>query len=113
MYSSKRTMKSTKKVASVNDHNNEIIMNAIFDLVLHNDKSGTCSLTGVHYDNYGNNAYPFEGRCCDNANSYYVIPARAMGITPEVIKKYGKDTIMTWIDNKHKEGKFNFQIKRK
>ena len=86
----------------------EKLLNAIWDQVLHNDKSGTCSLTGVHYDNYGNNAYPFEGRCSDWANTQYVIPARAMGITPELIQKVGKKTILNRIDNLHKEGKLDF-----
>ena len=41
----------------------------------------TCSITGRKYEGFGNNAYPFKGRCCDFANSYYVIPARIIGIT--------------------------------
>ena len=68
----------------------------------------TCSISGVKYEGYSNNAYPFEGRCCDEANLYYVIPARIMGITPEAIKALGKANIMKYIDYKHKEGKFNF-----
>ena len=70
------------------------LLNAIYDQALHNDKSGTCSLTGVHYDNYGNNAYPFDGRCSDWANTHYVIPARLMGVTPEMIQRIGKKTVM-------------------
>ena len=84
------------------------LLNAIYDQALHNDKSGTCSLTGVHYDNYGNNAYPFDGRCSDWENTHYVIPARLMGVTPEMIQRIGKKTVMDFIDTLHKEGKFNF-----
>ena len=84
------------------------LLNAIPDQALHHDKSGTRSLTGVHYDNYGNNAYPFDGRCSDWANTHYVIPARLMGVTPEMIQRIGKKTVMDFIDTLHKEGKFNF-----
>lgn len=68
----------------------------------------TCSISGVRYEGYGNNAYPFNGRCCDEANLHYVIPARIMGITPNAIKALGKSNIMRVIDHYHKEGKFNF-----
>lgn len=57
-----------------------------------------CSICGIEYNGYGNNAYPFEGRCCDEANSMYVIPARVLGITPKDILEYGKETMMTYID---------------
>jgi len=52
-------------------------------------KKHICSITGKPYEGYGNNAYPFPGRCCDEANLKYVIPARLTGITPEMIQKYG------------------------
>jgi hypothetical protein len=52
-------------------------------------KKQICSITGQEYTGYGNNAYPFEGRCCDEANYKYVIPARVAGITPEQIKGAG------------------------
>ena len=48
-----------------------------------------CSITGEKYFGYGNNAYPFSGRCSNYANSQYVIPARLSGVTPEIIKNYG------------------------
>lgn len=82
----------------------EKILNDIWDIMLHNDKCGTCSLTGVHYDNYGNNAYPFEGRCCDEANSKYVTTARILGMTPMYIKRQGKQATMKQIDDYLKMG---------
>lgn len=57
-----------------------------------------CSITGKMYVGYGNNAYPFEGRCSDEANSRYVIPARLMGITLKQVKLMGKKAIMAYID---------------
>ena len=40
-------------------------LNIIFDMMLHNDKEGTCCICGKHYDDYGNNAMPLvKGRCC-------------------------------------------------
>ena len=106
MYTSKRSVKSSKREANVNvkDTDVEKMMNAIWDIMLHNDKSGTCSLTGVHYDNYGNNAYPFEGRCCDEANSKYVTSARMLGMTPMYIKRQGKQATMKQIDDYLKMG---------
>ena len=59
-----------------------------------------CSITGKAYDGYGNNAYPFKGRCSDEANSLYVIPARLLGVTPEMIEKWGKEVVMRAIDEK-------------
>lgn len=58
-----------------------------------------CSITGEEFIGYGNNAYPFVGICSDIANDLYVIPARLMHITPDDIKKYGKKTIMNYIDS--------------
>ena len=63
----------------------------------------TCSITGKPYEGYGNNAYPFEGRCSDEANSRYVIPARLMSVTPEMITKWGKETVMRAVETKAKE----------
>ena len=38
---------------------------------------GTCSICGTTYGHWGNNAQPVnDGRCCDQCNSQYVIPAR-------------------------------------
>lgn len=65
----------------------------------------TCSITGRKYEGFGN-AYPFKGRCCDFANSHYVIPARIMSVTPELIKQYGERTVKMVIDQYHSEGKF-------
>ena len=53
------------------------------------EESKICSITGCAYTGAGNNAYPFDGRCCDEANIRYVIPARIMKITPEFIKAFG------------------------
>lgn len=52
-------------------------------------KGKRCSITGEPYYGYGNNAYPFSGRCSDYANQKYVIPARFMGITPSIVKSWG------------------------
>lgn len=71
-------------------------------------KTHICSITGKRYEGFGNNAYPFSGRCSDWSNTYYVIPARLMGITPELIKEWGKKTVMRVIDHYHNQGKFNF-----
>lgn len=35
-----------------------------------------CSITNKPYMGYGNNAWPFKGRCSDEANMKYVIPSR-------------------------------------
>ena len=36
-----------------------------------------CSICKNKYIGFGNNAYPINnGRCCDECNSMYVIPAR-------------------------------------
>lgn len=67
----------------------------------------TCSITGRKYEGFGNNAYPFKGRCCDFANSHYVIPARIMGVTPEQIKQYGWKYVKLVIDQLHVQGKFH------
>lgn len=48
-----------------------------------------CSITGETYVGFGNNAYPFKGRCSDFANREYVIPARLSGVTPEIIQNFG------------------------
>ena len=56
------------------------------------------SITGETYYGYGNNAFPFKGRCSDNTNHLYVIPARLMGVTEDDIKEFGKETIMKAID---------------
>jgi hypothetical protein len=46
-----------------------------------------CSICKIDYDNYGNNAAPFEGRCCDECNSRWVLPARIYGVRdPDTLK---------------------------
>lgn len=57
-----------------------------------------CSITGKTYVGYGNNAYPFPGKCSDEANRKYVIPARIMGLTPGMIDLCGIDAICRFID---------------
>ena len=59
-----------------------------------------CSIFNEPYEGYGNNAWPFEGRCSDKANELYVIPARIMGVTPEMVKKWGKAVVCNAIDMK-------------
>lgn len=39
-------------------------------------KVAACDICGVHYDNWGNNANPYPGRCCAICFVVYVIPAR-------------------------------------
>ena len=63
-------------------------------------KKHICSITGKEYVGYGNNAFPFEGRCSDEANSLYVIPARMCGFTPEMIKRYGGNVAFAAIMDK-------------
>ena len=67
----------------------------------------TCSITGRKYEGFGNNGYPFKGRCCDFANSHYVIPARLMDLTPELIKQYGEKYVKYVIDQLHSQGKIH------
>ena len=36
-----------------------------------------CSICGLRYVEYGNNAWPINGsRCCNRCNDFYVIPRR-------------------------------------
>jgi hypothetical protein len=35
-----------------------------------------CSICLAEYSNYGNNAWPFAGRCCDECDARYVNPVR-------------------------------------
>jgi hypothetical protein len=42
-----------------------------------------CSICDNIYTGFGNNAWPFKGRCCDWCNGYEVIPARLVRL-----KKY-------------------------
>lgn len=43
-----------------------------------------CSICGKEYYSYGNNARPFEGRCCDECNYNFVIPLRARMLDFEI-----------------------------
>ena len=50
------------------------------------DDKWICSICLSTCTGFGNNAAPVNGgRCCDDCNSFYVIPARLKGI---VSKKY-------------------------
>ena len=62
-----------------------------------------CSITGETYVGYGNNAYPFPGRCSDDANHKYVIPARLMGVSPEYISKWGVSVVAQAVAAKAQE----------
>ena len=62
-----------------------------------------CSITGKTFVGYGNNAYPFPGICSDEANHKYVIPARILGVTPEMVSKWGVKTVVKAIENKVEE----------
>ena len=65
------------------------------------DHTHKCSITGETYIGYGNNAYPFPGYCSDEANLQYVIPARILGITPDMIAEAGLEAIKSMIDERH------------
>lgn len=65
-----------------------------------NQEQKICSITGKPYVGYGHNAYPFPGTCCDEANLKYVIPARFMRITPEMIQEHGVEVICRIIDDR-------------
>ena len=62
-----------------------------------------CSITGETYVGYGNNAYPCPGRCSDEANRKYVIPARLMGVSPEDVSKWGVSVVAQAVATKTKE----------
>ena len=47
------------------------------------------SISGEPYEGFGNNAWPFSGRCSDEDNFLYVLPARFNDWTPELIKHLG------------------------
>lgn len=64
-------------------------------------KGQRCSITGETFYSYGNNAYPFSGRCSDYANLRYVIPARFMGFTPSTIKRIGGNKATARMMEKH------------
>lgn len=53
-----------------------------------------CSITGKTYEGKGHNAYPFPGRCCDEAHKKYVIPARKVGVTPKLIEHCGMNEVL-------------------
>lgn len=47
-----------------------------------NNEKKICSICGAEYFGWGNNAQPVnDGRCCDNCNTAYVIPARILGLS--------------------------------
>ena len=61
-------------------------INTIWDMLLGNDKEGTCCICGKHYDNYGNNAKPYkEGRL----NSFL---ESMLGVTNSEIEKFTEHT---------------------
>ena len=52
-----------------------------------------CSICLGKFRGMGNNAEPFSGRCCDECNTEFVIPARLkrMGNNPARLLRLGKD----------------------
>ena len=46
-----------------------------------------CSITGEDYKGFGNNAWPFNGRCSDLSNDRYVLRARFYLISLEILKE--------------------------
>ncbi len=47
------------------------------------------SISGKPYEGFGNNAWPFSGRCSDEDNFLYVLPARFNNWTPGLVKRLG------------------------
>lgn len=43
----------------------------------------TCSICKGEYLGWGNNAYPFDGRCCDDCDNRFTTPARMLRIDPD------------------------------
>ena len=41
----------------------------------------TCSICGKTFRGYGNDAFPYKGKCCDECNTYVVLPARFKQLT--------------------------------
>ena len=46
-----------------------------------------CSICKDEYEEYGHNAWPFPGRCCNVCNDILVIPARLKGLSAQEIKR--------------------------
>lgn len=45
-------------------------------------KNQPCSICGINYRGFGNNAWPVnKGRCCDTCNTLHVIPQRIADMT--------------------------------
>ena len=49
-----------------------------------------CSICGADYTSWGNNADPFEGRCCDSCNMEFVVPARIKRVYAAQRKEKGE-----------------------
>ena len=62
-----------------------------------------CSITGKTYVGDGNDAYPFPGRCSDDANRKYVIPARLLKVSPEMVSKWGVSVVAQAVATKAQE----------
>ena len=57
-----------------------------------------CSICKEGYEGFGNNAYPFKGRCCDECNETIVIPARLE--MANVREEVGKDVLHDFDKNR-------------
>ena len=57
-------------------------VNAIF-LGDNNFPTYICSICGKEFRGYSNNAYPYEGECCDDCHCYIVLPKRYKILTGE------------------------------
>ena len=51
------------------------------------DQEHECDLCGTPYYGFGNNAWPFAGRCCDDCNEMAVIPARLKDLVQAMAEK--------------------------
>lgn len=68
-----------------------------------------CSICQETFEGYGNNPFPFpEGRCCDDCDNRFVIPARMSHVAPNTpaiellmrIAKLGKMLVRTSVRGK-------------
>lgn len=48
-------------------------------------ETGTCSICGGAYIDYGNNAHPFPGRACHDCDNRFVTPARMLHVSEPAI----------------------------
>lgn len=64
---------------------------------MQNKEIHVCCICGKVFEGWGNNPYPMaeEGRCCDECNDTYVIPARLIKMVTSVTPT--KEAIEAWL----------------